>query len=67
MKMLKSTYTQQVLDRSTSRNIPSGVIELILEYGEHLKAMGDAEKYSLSKSSLRALKRDYGGNIVNAL
>ncbi len=67
MSKLNHILTMHACDRSASRNIPHGVIELILDYGDSVKARDDARKYSLSKQSMGRLKRDYGRPVVNAL
>ena len=67
MQINRDTYTRHALERSTFRSIPLGVIEFILSYGDSTKGRDGAEKYCLSKSSLRGLKRDYGRDVASAL
>lgn len=67
MNKLNHTLTKHACDRSASRNIPHGVIEFILDYGDTVRARDEAVKYTLSKKSMGRLKRDYGRPVVNAL
>lgn len=59
--------TQHARHRSEQRSIPHPVIGLILDYGDSLDAGDGARKFALSKSSLRALRRDYGALASNQL
>ena len=67
MSNINQILTRHGRDRSTSRNIPHGVIEFIIDYGESVKARDGGRKYALSKKSLARLKRDYGRPVGNAL
>lgn len=53
--------------RAEQRIFPSPVIEMILEYGESLDAGEGAQKFALSKSSLRTLRKDLGARSLRAL
>lgn len=50
--------TRHARERAQQRAVPAQVIGLILEYGECRDAGEGAQKFALSKSSLRALRRD---------
>lgn len=52
--------TRHARHRAEQRAIPHPVIGLIVEYGESQDAGGGAQKYALSKSGMRDLRRDLG-------
>ncbi|SFQ05150.1 hypothetical protein [Tranquillimonas alkanivorans] len=55
--------TQHARHRAAQRAVPQPVIGLILEYGESRHAGQGAQKFALSKASLRDLRRDLGARI----
>lgn len=65
--MSSERYSRHARNRATSRNIPPGISEFILEYGDSIKTRDGALKYGLSKSGFRQLKRDYGPEIAKAV
>ena len=67
MDLFNPTFTKHACERSLSRSIPPGVVDLILEYGEPVKARDGAHKVCLSRTSLRTLKRVYGRPITSVL
>jgi hypothetical protein len=67
MQTNSNFYTKHARDRITARNIPPGIVNLILDYGEPVKARDDAIKFALGKKSMRNLKHEYGRSIVKAL
>lgn len=52
--------TRHARHRAEQRAVPGPVIGLILDYRECRDAGGGVQKYALSKSSLRTLRRDIG-------
>jgi hypothetical protein len=67
MQIGKQHFTKHAQERSTSRSIPLGVSQLIVDYGEPAAARNGAQKYGLTKCSLRELRRDYGRDIADTL
>lgn len=59
--------SQHARHRAEQRAIPGAVIGLILDYGECRDAGDGAQKFALSKSSLRHLRRDLGAPAVEKL
>lgn len=59
--------TRHACDRSTARNIPPGIIDLILEFGESRAARDGGRKHALSKRSMREVKHFYGRAFASAL
>lgn len=63
----RDTFTRHALDRSTSRDIPIRVVELILDYGDSAPARGGARRHALDKQALRQIRRDFGRRIAKAV
>ena len=60
-------FTRHAKERSSTRNIPEMVAEIIVEYGESRDAGDGALKYVLTKKSMSELRRRAGASIVNAI
>jgi hypothetical protein len=60
-------YSTHARQRCEERAIPRGIVDLILQYGEPIKARDEARKFCISKKGLRQIKRDYGPEISRAL
>ena len=54
-------------NRSTERQIPPGIAEMIIEYGTSRDAGDGARKFSLSRDSMSALRRDFGRELVKVV
>ena len=67
MIMCQEAFTKHGRDRWTSRRIFPGVVDLILDYGECASARDDAQKFFLTKASVRKVRREYGPGIAKAL
>ena len=59
--------TSHARHRSEQRSIPRHVIALILDYGDSRDAGDVARKFGLSKSRLRALRKDHSARVSNQL
>lgn len=53
-------------NRSSERSISEDVIDLILGYGSSIDAGDGAQKFALTKRSLRAIRQDFGSEISAA-
>lgn len=51
----------------TGRDIPPGVVDLIIDYGEAAEARGGVVKVALSKRSFRDLRKHYGRNLAKEM
>ena len=54
-------------NRSTERQIPPGIAEMIIDYGASRNAGDGARKFALSRDSMAALRRDFGRQIAKGL
>ncbi|MGB3626839.1 MAG: hypothetical protein WA989_13475 [Henriciella sp.] len=61
------TLTRHGRQRAAERAVPLSVIEMILDYGESRNARDGAQKYALSKASLREVRRDFGAEVSSSL
>ena len=60
-------YTDHARDRMESRDIPEGVVGIILEYGEPIRKVEGADRVALTKKSLKAYRKRYGTALTKAL
>ena len=60
-------YTNHARDRMESRDIPEGVVGIILEYGEPIRKVEGADRVALTKKSLKAYRKRYGAALTKAL
>ena len=63
----RTRLTKHARDRSTARDIPQGVIDLILAYGISSPARDGARRHALDKQALREIRRDFGREIAKAV
>ena len=61
------SLTRHAQQRTQQRQIPLGIVELIMEYGRSVDAGSGARKYSLTKESLRSIRRYFGCQFSDAL
>ena len=61
------TLSRHARQRSQQRQIPHGIIELILDYGTACDGRWGGRKYSLTKESLRSVRRHFGCQFSDAL
>ncbi|MGH7090567.1 MAG: hypothetical protein ACREFQ_16860 [Stellaceae bacterium] len=61
------SFTRHAWQRMQQRSIPSGVVDLILEYGHEAEAGEGASRFALDKDSLRAIRRSFGTQFADAL
>ena len=59
-------FTKHARDRSTARNIPGGVVDVVLRYGASVSARDGARKYAFSRESMRAIRKEFGREIAKA-
>lgn len=59
--------TRHARHRAEQRAIPHSVIGLIVEYGESQDVGDGAQKYALSKTGMRHLRRDLGPEVPKNL
>ena len=58
--------TKHAAQRASQRLIPEGVIDIILDFGESLRARDDARKYALSTASMRSIRSMFGRELSKA-
>lgn len=63
----ETRQTRHARERQTARAIPEGVIKMILEHGESLHAREGAQKWALTPSSMKCIKKHYGPGIADAV
>ncbi|WPP03694.1 hypothetical protein [Methylocella tundrae] len=59
--------TRHARERSTAREIPPMVAEMIIEFGHSHDAGDGARKYALTKDGMRELRRFAGRSITKAV
>lgn len=59
--------TRHARHRAEQRKVPAPVIGLILDYGDCRDAGEGAQKFALSKKSLRTLRRELGDRLPGSL
>jgi hypothetical protein len=62
-----SAFTKHASLRAVERQIPLGIIDLILEFGECIKARSGTRKYGLAGKGLKAIRQIYGQEIAKAV
>jgi hypothetical protein len=60
-------FTHHASERSTARDIPPLIAEIIIEYGEVQEAGDGAKKYALTKKSMSHLRRAGGRELAKAI
>lgn len=60
-------FTRHAHERSTARSIPPMIAELIIDFGQSRDAGDGARKYTLTKESMRELRRVAGRAIADAV
>lgn len=53
--------------RMQQRNIPSGIVDMIMDFGSSRDGGDGTRKHGLTKESLREIRRSYGRDIANAM
>lgn len=61
------SFTTHASVRMQQREIPPGIIDIIITYGRARDAGNGASKHGLAKKSLRDIRRIYGPGVADAL
>jgi hypothetical protein len=61
------SMTQHARERTTARNIPPMIAEIIVEFGDSRECGAGARSYTLTGDSMRAIRKVAGKEIAKAI